>query len=63
MEGSGVDSLKEVIYLVSAISRLSRISSRSSMSSARCVVSLGRGLCQSSNGLSEIYTYPMENRF
>lgn len=45
MEGSGVDSLKEVIYLVSAISRLSRISSRSSMRSARCVVSLVREWC------------------
>jgi len=40
MEGSGVEILKEDMYLVSATSRFSRISSRSSMRSAKLWVSL-----------------------
>jgi hypothetical protein len=41
MEGSGVEILKDDMYLVSATSRFSRISSRSSMRSAKLWVSLG----------------------
>lgn len=43
-EGSGVESLNELMYLVSAISRFSSISSRSSMSKANRSVSLSQSL-------------------
>ena len=42
IEGSGVVTRKELIYLVSEISRFSKISSRSSISSANLCVSLKR---------------------